>query len=93
MHSPGPPDQLPPDYYLRALAFWPRLDHPRPSWARHDPVRLAELISRRTCLPRAAILELIGAAELTGAPAAPDASGSGGEPPLTASGRSGSPVR
>ncbi|HEU6439529.1 MAG TPA: hypothetical protein VFC12_03730 [Terriglobales bacterium] len=53
-----PPD---PDYYARALAFWPRLVYPRPGRVRRDPHRVAALISRRTNLSYQTILELLGA--------------------------------
>jgi hypothetical protein len=49
-----------PDYYIRGLALWPRLWHPRPSRVRRDPYRVATLISRRTNLSYQAILELLG---------------------------------
>jgi hypothetical protein len=60
MHSFGPRDQSSPDYYARALALWPRLDHPRLARVRTDPNRVAALISRRTTLPVEAILALLG---------------------------------
>jgi len=61
MNDPGPTLQPPPDYYLRALALWPRLEPPRPEQVRHDPNRMAARISRRTTLPVATILALLGA--------------------------------
>jgi hypothetical protein len=54
------PDLLP-DYWSRALALWPRLERHRLARVRHDPRRVAALISRRTNLSPAAILELLGA--------------------------------
>jgi hypothetical protein len=64
------PDSLP-DYYIRALAVWPRLGHPRPASLRHDPRRMARLISRRTTLPVEVILALLGApADDAGSPRA-----------------------
>jgi hypothetical protein len=54
------PDLLP-DYCSRALALWPRLERQRLARVRHDPRRVAALISRRTTLSYAAILELLGA--------------------------------
>jgi hypothetical protein len=59
-----------PDYFDRALALWPRLERPRLARVRHDPHRMAALISRRTTLSYVAILELLGAsAAETDAPA------------------------
>jgi hypothetical protein len=58
---PSPPDRRP-DYCSRALALWPRLDLQRLARVRHDAHRVATLVSRRTTLPRAAILALLGAA-------------------------------
>jgi hypothetical protein len=55
------PLSLPPDYYARALALWPRLERHRLARVKHDPGRVAALVARRTTLPRAAILELLGA--------------------------------
>jgi hypothetical protein len=49
------------DYFDRALALWPRLERPRLARVRHDPHRMAALISRRTTLSYVAILELLGA--------------------------------
>ena len=58
------------DYFDRALALWPRLERPRLASVRHDPHRMAALISRRTTLSYVAILHLLGAASLeTDAPA------------------------
>ena len=68
---PGAPIALPPDvavaaasvqsdYYARALALWPRVDRARLARVRHDPARVAVLISRRTNLSLGAILELLG---------------------------------
>jgi hypothetical protein len=56
-----PLPEVPPDYCSRALALWPRLERGRLARVRHDPRRVAALISRRTNLPRGAILELLGA--------------------------------
>jgi hypothetical protein len=64
MDSLAPLSQAPTDYYARALAVWPRLDHPRSVRLRHDPHRVAAMISRRTNLPLDGILALIGAAEV-----------------------------
>jgi hypothetical protein len=50
-----------PDYCARALALWPRLERGRLARIRHDPKRVASLISRRTTLSYDAILELLGA--------------------------------
>jgi hypothetical protein len=61
------PDLLP-DYCSRALALWPRLQRHRLARVRNDPRRVAALISRRTALSYATILELLGAP-----PAEPDA--------------------
>jgi hypothetical protein len=43
----------------RALALWPRLDRRSLRRCGCDPERMAELISRRTSLPREAILALL----------------------------------
>ena len=51
------------DYYERALALWPRLDHPHPAWIRHDPHRLAGVIARRTNMSVDSILTLLGVSE------------------------------
>ena len=62
--APGPARQLAanrPDYCSRALALWPRVDRGRLVRVRHDPGRVAALISHRTNLSRKAILELLGA--------------------------------
>jgi hypothetical protein len=50
-----------PDYCARALALWPRLDRGRLARVRHDPSRVAALVSRRTTLSSGAILQLLGA--------------------------------
>jgi hypothetical protein len=50
-----------PDYYLRGLALWPRLEPPRPEYVRYDAKRTAARISRRTTLSTEAILALLGA--------------------------------
>jgi len=50
-----------PDYCSRALALWPRAERVRLARVRHDPSRVAALISHRTNLSRSAILELLGA--------------------------------
>jgi len=57
----APPPETQPDYYSRALALWPRLEHARLGRARRDPTRVAALISRRTTLSRESILILLGA--------------------------------
>ena len=49
-----------PDYFARALALWPRLERGRLARVRHDPFRVAALISRRTTLSFEAIIELLG---------------------------------
>jgi hypothetical protein len=49
------------DYCSRALALWPRLERQRLARIRHDPNRVAALVSRRTTLSYVAILELLGA--------------------------------
>jgi len=62
--APGPARQLAanrPDYCSRALALWPRVDRGRLGRVRHDPGRVAALISHRTNLSRNAILQLLGA--------------------------------
>ena len=62
-----------PDYCSRALVLWPRLERGRLARVRHDPSRVAALVSRRTTLSYRAILELLGApADL---PAVPDIPG------------------
>jgi hypothetical protein len=50
-----------PDYCSRALALWPRAERVRLARVRHNPGRVAALISHRTNLSRNAILELLGA--------------------------------
>ena len=54
------PDLLP-DYCSLALTLWPRLERHRLAQARHDPLRVASLVARRTTLSRAARLKLLGA--------------------------------
>ena len=61
MSSPTPAPQLAPDYCGRALALWPRLERDRLARVRHDPHRVAALVSRRTALSLATIVELLGA--------------------------------
>ena len=61
MSSPAPAPELAPDYCARALALWPRLERHRLARVRHDPRRVAALVSRRTALSLATILELLGA--------------------------------
>ena len=61
MSSPAPAPELGPDYCARALALWPRLERNRLARVRHDPRRVAGLVSRRTALSLATILELLGA--------------------------------
>jgi hypothetical protein len=61
--SPPPSDSLSDsatDYCARALVLWPRLERGRLARVRHDPIRVAALVSRRTTLSYAAILELLG---------------------------------
>lgn len=58
--STSPPDATR-DYCSRALALWPRLERQRLVRIRHDPRRVAALVSRRTNLNYVAILELLGA--------------------------------
>jgi hypothetical protein len=53
-----------PDYCSRALALWPRLNRGNLARVRHDPGRVAALISRRTTLPYGAILQLLGASSV-----------------------------
>jgi hypothetical protein len=69
-HSTGPAAQTRPagpiscdgpDYSIRAMALWPRLDVHRLARIRHDRNRVAALVSRRTTLSYVAILELLGA--------------------------------
>lgn len=61
-----PPSDLLPDYCPRAMALWPRLERHRLARVRHDPNRMAALISRRTNLSRSAILDLLGAPDADG---------------------------
>ena len=61
MNNPAPTLLPCPDYYLRALALWPRLEPPRFEHVRHDPNRMAARISRRTRLSPEAILALLSA--------------------------------
>ena len=49
-----------PDYCARAMVLWPRLERGRLARIRHAPIRVAALVSRRTTLSSAAILELLG---------------------------------
>jgi hypothetical protein len=72
MSSPSPTLQQPPDYYLRALAHWPRLEPPRTEQVRHDPNRMATRISRRTRLSEEAILALLGVRGEVADPPPPD---------------------
>jgi hypothetical protein len=61
--TPGPRSRSSediPDYCARALALWPRVDRVRLARVRHNPRRVATLISHRTNLSRSAILELLG---------------------------------
>jgi hypothetical protein len=59
-NAPSQP-AIEPDYSLRALALWPRLERHRLVRVRHDPHRIAALVGRRTTLSRNAILALLGA--------------------------------
>ncbi len=43
----------------KALTLWPRLDRRKLSRCRGDPRRMVALISRRTSLPRSAILAML----------------------------------
>ena len=43
----------------RALALWPRLDRAALRRCRHDPARIAALISRRTTLPPECIKQVL----------------------------------
>jgi hypothetical protein len=43
----------------RALAHWPRLDPAALRRCRHDPARIAALISRRTALPPESIRQVL----------------------------------
>jgi hypothetical protein len=43
----------------RALTLWPRLERTALRRCRHDPRRIADLVSRRTSLPHEAILHLL----------------------------------
>jgi hypothetical protein len=61
MSESAPALEPSPDYYLRALAHWPRLEPPRQEHVRHDPNVMAARISRRTTLSVEAILALLGA--------------------------------
>ena len=56
----GPISSEGPDYGIRALALWPRLNVHRLARIRHDRDRVAALVSRRTTLSYVAILELLG---------------------------------
>ena len=50
-----------PVLYRRALAIWPRLDPRALRRCRHDPRRVAALVSRRTSLPLETIMVLLTA--------------------------------
>jgi hypothetical protein len=43
----------------RALALWPRLDPAALRRCRHDPRRIAVLVSRRTAMPLDAIFQVL----------------------------------
>ena len=58
--TPAAVPGLPPDYYARAQALWPRLESHRLARVKHDPGRVAALVARRTTLSYAAILQLLG---------------------------------
>ena len=61
--TPRASESLPgdlPDYCSRALALWPRATRVRLARVRHNPRRVAALISHRTNLSKNAILELLG---------------------------------
>jgi hypothetical protein len=47
------------EYDRRALAIWPRLDRRALRRCRHDPRRIAALVSRRTSLPLESIVYLL----------------------------------
>ena len=49
----------------RALALWPRLDRRSLRQCRHDPRRIAALVSRRTAMPLEAILGVLTARSVT----------------------------
>ena len=77
-HPADPPETahcLParmPDYCVRAVGLWPRLERRKLARARHDPDRVAALVARRTSLSEEAILKLIGASTSVSAAAAGD---------------------
>ena len=48
-HEPPAPGDIP-DYCSRALALWPRAERVQLARVRHDPGRVAALISHRTNL-------------------------------------------
>lgn len=50
---------LPPTIERRALALWPRLDEKALRRCRHDPVRIARLVARRTTLPLETIVGML----------------------------------
>jgi hypothetical protein len=58
--SKSPAPGTVPDYCSRALALWPRANRVGLARVRHNPRRVAALISHRTNLSRNAILELLG---------------------------------
>ena len=43
----------------RALALWPRLDRAALRRCRQDPMRIAELVARRTTMPPEAIRQVL----------------------------------
>jgi hypothetical protein len=53
------PSSSGPSLYQRALAIWPRLDTRALRRCRHDPRRVARLVSRRTSLPIETILAML----------------------------------
>jgi hypothetical protein len=54
------------------MLLWPRLDRARISRLAHDPVRIAEIVEKRTSQPRDVILAML----TRGMPAAPAAAAS-----------------
>lgn len=58
--QPAPPRRDgPTSLERRALALWPRLDRQALRRCRHDPARIAALISRRTALPPETIRQVL----------------------------------
>jgi hypothetical protein len=60
-HGPGSEST----FERRALAMWPRLDRTALRRCRHDPRRIAALVSHRTSLPLESIERLLFASPVT----------------------------